>query len=179
MKEKVIDILNEAIKDTELLYNINKNINDKIDNIIQILIKNYRLNPKNNNNIKNIILNSKISDSDSFPGFDEIAGNLSFLKHRANKIFKYRYIIKNNSLKFLTTLHEDGNDHIFLGGDNHIFLEIEKDIFAKAYKGSNCVKIFNYNNYNEAISLNFKNTIKNLLIDENKKKLNFFGSTIY
>ena len=171
MKETIIDILNEAIKVTELLYNINKNINDKIDNIIQILIKNYRLNPKINNNIKNIILNSKISDINSFPGFDEITGNFSFLKHRANQIFKYKYIIENNSLKFLTTLHEDENNHIFLDEDNHIFLEIEKDIFAKAYKGSYCVKIFNYNNYNEAISLNFKNTIKNILIDENKKYL--------
>ena len=47
IKEEAIDIFKNIIKKIESIYELNKAFNDKINDFIQILIKNYKLNPNN------------------------------------------------------------------------------------------------------------------------------------
>ena len=61
IKEKIVKNLENVIKNIESIYKSNKDINNKIDKIIQILIKNYKSNPNNKVNIKNIILNTQLN----------------------------------------------------------------------------------------------------------------------
>ena len=154
IKKGLIENLNATIKKIEKIYEDNKDINDKIDKIMKILINNYNSNPYIEINIKNIFLNTqkksfhkKIIDFNS----KKLLSNIS-------QIYNENYIIKPYNYNLIKS-------YMFYGEDN-IMVEIKKALFAINYNGS--IKIGEINK--EEINLKTPG-IKNLLTDEKKEYL--------
>ena len=160
IKDKLINIFKMAIKKIESVYESNKEINNKIDKIIQILIQNYNLNPKNEINIKNIISNTQLSIKNNLLNIN--FNYLTDLMKNINNCFNDNYIIKSNKLKLISTFI-DTNPH-------KLIIELKENIFASKYN-NNFIKVFKLKNNDECFSFKVGQKINNLLIDENKKYL--------
>ena len=89
IKTKIIEILNNKIKEIENAYEINRLNNIKLQNIIKTLISNYNSNIDNNSNIKNLLYNisfnkgyrnetySKLNFNDKYMNLDSLIKNVS------------------------------------------------------------------------------------------------------
>ena len=160
IKENAILSLNMAIGKIEAFYQINNDINKKIDKIIRILINNYKSDPNSIINIKNIISNTQINKN-----YEKIMINCDNLTNLMNKVdiyFRNNYIIKENKLKLIYNLKETNT--------NKTILELNNNLLATQFN-DNFIKIFNYKNNNEEIALKLENSINNLLTDESKRYL--------
>lgn len=61
VKDKMIEILNSKINEIEKLYEQNKSNNIKLQNIVKIIINNYKSNEQNSSNIKNLFYNKNFN----------------------------------------------------------------------------------------------------------------------
>ena len=157
LKEDIIKIFEDTIKKIESFYDKNNDINNKINKIVHILINNYKTNPNNSINIKNIIFNTQINKN-SFLDVNDI--RLTKIINKVNYFFGNNFIINSNTFKLLRLSNESYG--------KKIFLEIENNLFARNIS-NNYIKIFD--NEKNTAKIKLHNTINNLLIDENKKHL--------
>ena len=160
IKEKLVKNLETVIKNIESIYKSNKDINNKIDKIIQILINNYNSDPDNNVNIKNIILNTQLNMNNNLLNINY--NDLKDFNKKIYNLFKDIYIIKPNKYKPIFSFTDTN--------PNKLILEIKDDIFATKYN-NNFIKIFRLNKSDECFSFKIGEKINNLLIDKNKKYL--------
>lgn len=151
IKKGLIESLNATIKKIEKIYEDNKDINDKIDKIMKILINNYNSNPYIEINIKNIFLNTQ---KKSFHK-NNIDFNSKKLLTNVSLFYNDNYIIKPYNYNLIKS-------YMFYG----LMVEIKKGLFAKNSYGS--IKIGEINK--EDIYLKTPG-IKNLLTDEKKEYL--------
>ena len=61
IKTKTINLLESYINEIKQCYEINIKNNQKLDKLIDILLKNYESNEKNNSNIKNVLYNTSFN----------------------------------------------------------------------------------------------------------------------
>lgn len=160
IKEKLVKNLETVIKNIESIYKSNKDINNKIDKIIQILIKNYNSDPNNNTNIKNIILNTQLNLNNNLLNINY--NDLKDFNKKIYNLFKDIYIIKANKYKPISSFTDTS--------PNKLILEIKDDIFATKYN-NNFIKIFKLNKSDECFSFKIGEKINSLLIDKSKKYL--------
>ena len=159
MKEKIFSILKDLEKAIEFMIEQNRNINENIDKVIQIIIKNYRLEPNNKINKKNIINNIHMYSKNNFhyscePSFIKSINNVNNIIH---SYLTENYIITDNKYKIYQSIEKAD-----------LILEINENILAALTK-DNSIKLFNIDNYNK-IQININN-LKNILIDEKKRYL--------
>ena len=151
IKNGLIDNLNSTIKKIEKIYEENKDINDKIDIIMKILINNYYSNPNLEINIKNIFFNTQ---RNSFHKKSIDFSNKKLLMN-ITQIYNENYIIKPYNYSLIKS-------YMFYSNDN-IMIELKKGLFAINYNGS--IKIGEINK--DEIILKTPG-IKNLITDEKK-----------
>ena len=160
IKEKLVKNLETIIQNIESIYKSNKDINNKIDKIIQILIKNYNSNPNNNANIKNIIMNTQLNMNNNLLNINY--NDLKDFNKKIYNLFKDISIIKANKYKPIFSF-TDTNPY-------KLVLEIKDDIFATKYN-NNFIKIFKLIKNDESFCFKIGEKINNLLIDRNEKYL--------
>ena len=102
IKTKMIEKLNEKIKEIEKIYESNRLNNIKIENIIKTLISNYKSNNNNSSNIKNLLYNKNFNfsykyESYSKLNFNDKNMNLDTLMRNVSNFFKSNYILKSNN----------------------------------------------------------------------------------
>ena len=154
IKNGLIENLNFTIKKIEKIYEQNKDINDKIDTIMKILINNYNSNPYIEINIKNIFFNTQKNTLYK----KKIDFNSKKLLMNISQIYNENYIIKPYRYNLIKR-------YISYGKDN-IMVEIKKGLFAINYNGS--IKIGEINKEEVILKTPY---IKNLLTDEKKEYL--------
>ena len=92
IKDKIIKMLKDKISEIEKLYEQNKLNNIKLQEIIKILISNYKSNDKNNSNIKNLFYNKSFN-----MGYrNETYSTLNF-NNKSNSYIGLESLIKNAS----------------------------------------------------------------------------------
>ena len=164
IKNEIIENLKNTIINIEKIYEKNKEINNKIDNIMKILIKSYNSNQSLKVNCKNILLNTQLRIFYKEKKIDTSC--LSKLMNKIDNFFNENYIIgsyKYNLIKSFTFSKEP-----------KLILGIKNDIFA--YKSSDKnIKINRIKN-NEYFEFKAHKEVYNLIIDENNKYLISLGS---
>ena len=181
IKTKIIEILNNKIKEIENAYEINRLNNIKLQNIIKRLINNYQSNINNVSNIKNLLYNtsfnkgyknetySKLNFNDKNMSLDTLIKNvLNYLKtnYILSSYNEQLYQIKKffNHSKEVTCVIEVANEIIASSSkDSYIILyNLEKKKCIYKYKAhENGVNwLLNINNNNNILSCGGDNKIK-------------------
>ena len=163
IKEEINNKLKEAIKSLESMIDSYKLYNDNIDKVIKIIIKNYEINPNDNNNKENIIKNIQINSYFFLQKFDciktDIDKNISDLNKKVFSYLKDNYIISCDKYQLFKTLKK-----------NDLTIELNTNIFASVKKNESII-IFNIKNILDFIKIDKNVYINNLLTDEKKRYL--------
>ena len=153
IKQEVINIYTKAIQRIEQAFDINKKINEKIDKIIQILIKAYNSNSFELINKKNIILNLQLNTNINIGSL-----NYDYISSAVNTITNYfqnNYIIMSKSFQITNSFNNTKE-----------IVEIKKDLYA-IKSLDKYIKIMKNKINNKWISLISDIEINKLLIDRN------------
>ena len=152
IKEEVINIYKTAIEKIQMAYEINKNINEKIDKIIQILINSYNSNSNYLINKKNILLNLQTNTNMNIGqlNYDYISSTVNIMTN----YFKNNYIIMSKSFQ-LTNSYNNAKE----------IVEIKTDLYALKFQ-EKYIKIIKNKNNSKWISIRFKKEINKILIDK-------------
>ena len=157
IKQEVINIYTKAIQRIEQAFDINKKINEKIDKIIQILIKAYNSNSFELINKKNIILNLQLNTNINIGSL-----NYDYISSTVNTITNYfqnNYIIMSKSFQMTNNFNNTKE-----------IVEIKRDLYAIKFQDK-YIKIMKNKINNKWISLISDIEISKLLIDRNNNLL--------
>ena len=161
IKEKINNLLNNILQQTEIVIEKNKKYNEEIDKIIQILIKNYELNPHNEINKENIMKNIHMNPYMNFKEFDfrEFDKNITNINKTIQLYFKYNYLISLNKYEIIQSIRKED-----------LIIHLDKNIFA-SLKKNEYINIFDIDNLSNNIKIKKENSLDNILIDEKKRYL--------
>ena len=161
IKNQINLLLNELIKKTEMLIEQNKKDNEEIDKIIQMLIKNYELNPNNEINKLNIIQNISINPYIYFKEFDfrTFENNITNINKAIKSYLKENYLISKYNYEIIQSFQKED---LIIHLNNNIFASLKKNEY---------IKIFNIDDISKKIKINKNLSLNNILIDEQKKYL--------
>ena len=139
VKDKIIEILNSKINEIEKLYEQNKSNNIKLQNIVKIIINNYKSNEKNSSNIKNLFFNKNfnmgyLNETHSTLNFNNYNKNyigLDSLVKNACSYLKKNYILSsyNEQLSVINTFFNHSKEATCI-------TEIGPEIIASCSKDS-------------------------------------------
>ena len=162
IKEKINNLLNNIIQKSEAIIEKNRKKNEEIDKIIQILFKNYKIDPNNEINKVNIIKNMHMNPYLNYKEFDfsSIEKNVSYIDETIQIYFKDNYIIPLNKYEMIQSIPNED-----------LSIYINNNIIASVNKREQYIKIFDINNHSKNIIINGDNYINNILTDEKKKYL--------
>ena len=106
IKNKIVDLLEKKINKVKQIYEMNKKNNQKLHNLIEILINNYHSNENNISNKKNLIYNTHFNfgylNNISNPIRFDNAFPLSSLVKNVIEYIEKTYILSNNDEKIYT-----------------------------------------------------------------------------
>ena len=161
LKNKIYNYLEDAIRNIETAIDLNKKYNEDIDKIVEILIKNYQLDPNNNINEKNIINNIQINPFNSFKQFDFglFTKNIQNLNKMFQSYIKDNYIITYNKYQIIQSIQK-----------SDLIIELNNNIFAR-FKKNDSIKLFDINDLSKSIIINKNINLSDILTDEKKKYL--------
>ena len=161
IKNQINLLLNDLIKKTEMLIEQNKKDNEEIDKIIQLLIKNYELNPYNEINKLNIIQNISINPYIYFKEFDfrTFENNITNINKAIKSYLKENYLISKYKYEIIQSFQKED---LIIHLNNNIFASLKKNEY---------IKIFNMDDLSKNIKINKNLRINNILIDELKRYL--------
>ena len=161
IKNQMNIILQDFIQKNEILIDKNKKDNEEIDEIIQILIKNYKLNPNNEINKENIIKNIYMNTYTHFKEYDfkMFEKNISNINKTIKLYLKENYIISPNKYEIIQSIRKED---LIIHLNNNIFASLKKDEY---------IKIFNIDDLSKNIKINKNLSINNILTDEKKRYL--------
>ena len=136
----------------------NKEYNEEINKVIEILIKNYELNPGNNINKENIFKNIQNNPYQHFHEFDkrEFDKKISDIQRMIKLYIKENYLISPYKYEIIQSLKKDD-----------LIIELNKNIFA-SYKKNEYIKIFDIDDLSKNIKIEKNISITNILTDEQK-----------
>ena len=161
IKNQMNVLLNDIIKKNEILIDKSKKDNEEIDKIIQMLIKNYELNPNNEINKQNVIKNICINPYMYFKEFDfsSFEKNISNINKIIKSYLKDNYIISKYKYDIIQSIQKED---LIIHLNNNIFASLKKNEY---------IKIFNMDDLSKNIKINKNLRINNILIDEHKRYL--------
>ena len=161
IKNQMNIMLQDFIQKNEILIDKNKKDNEEIDEIIQILIKNYKLNPNNEINKENIIKNIYMNTYTHFKEYDfkMFEKNISNINKTIKSYLKENYIISSNKYEIIQSIRKED---LIIHLNNNIFASLKKDEY---------IKIFNIDDLSKNIKINKNLSINNILTDEKKRYL--------
>lgn len=144
IKNKMIEIYMNKIKEIEKLYENCKIANNKIDNIIQNLIINYELNQKNLTNFNNLVNNiSEFNKNILKVNFNNINDN-----YLDNFYYKNKYLSQyNGSIIDKNINFGVGKKEIIIYLENDIIASLTENNFIEIHKISKNSKIKFNSNY--------------------------------
>ena len=170
IKEKINNLLNNILQQTEIVIEKNKKYNEEIDKIIQILIKNYELNPHNEINKENIMKNIHMNPYMNFKEFDfrEFDKNITNINKTIQLYFKYNYLISLNKYEIIQSIRKED---LIIHLDKNIFASLKKNEYINIFdidNLSNNIKIKKENSFISPIFIiEHSSQIKNLINLEN------------
>ena len=162
IKEQINNLLNNIIQKSEIIIEKNKKRNEEIDEIIQILFKNYSLNPNNEINKENIIKNININPYQNYKEFDflSVEQNVSNIDETIQLYFKENYLAYMNKYEIIQYIpNEDFS------------INLNDNIFASVNRREKYINIFDINDISKNIIINGDHFINYILTDEKKKYL--------
>ena len=161
IKEGILEQIKSLEKRIVSMIDLNKNINENIDKIIQILIKNYRINQNYKINKENILNNIHMNSKNDFIFSCKRSLNKSIndFSKTIQSYLKENYIITDDKYKIIQSLFKFD-----------FILEINKKMFLTLREGKE-IKIFDKDNYKNQLEIKNDMMINNLLIDERQRYL--------
>ena len=160
IKNEIIEVYSNKIKKVEEIYLHNKEINEKIDKLIQIIISSYKSNPINFSNIQNIVNNLKPNSYNSqsnlltknaiIKDIENYFKNNFFIKQSIdNQLYKIKSISDSTLEKMIIQI--DSNNFAWKLSDRFISIfhlpELNGFKFEAQTKGNITSLIINKNKY--------------------------------